>query len=523
LRFARRRRYKGNGVIRFAVLACTFLALAAVGLVASTAVASDDPNTPTTTTATDCHAERTCPAADHSYVWYDEAGRGWDCATSDVEPAEDTRARVIVYEEISYTCYASGTAPVTTTTTTGETTTEETTTTATVEPTTTATVAPPPAPPAVPRTRRVKPAAKQPPPPVAPLPLPKPRSRPVLALPGDLNVKPTAAGYVFPVYGPVSFTDTYGAARADTGWHHGDDIFAPLGAPVLAVADGTVFSVGWNDVGGNRLWLRDEHGWQYYYAHLSAFTPQAKNGAHVKAGTVLGFVGNTGDAAGTPYHLHFEIHPFSLLYMGYDGVVNPTRYLLAWRRLQDISLSPADARFAKAAGWALSVSARAPQPGAVLLQLSDISTASGLDRGSLERAYDARLRIDEALVHLRSTLEGATPDPGPARPPRRRDDATELGGSERAFGQDMLSFAGPLIWDVVAQCESGGDWSADTGNGFFGGLQFLPGTWARYGGYSFAESADKASREEQIAIAERTLASEGWSAWPDCSSRLGLR
>jgi Transglycosylase-like domain len=104
-----------------------------------------------------------------------------------------------------------------------------------------------------------------------------------------------------------------------------------------------------------------------------------------------------------------------------------------------------------------------------------------------------------------------------------RGGSHELGGSAQTFGQDMLSFAGPLIWDVVAQCESGGDWRANTGNGYYGGLQFLSGTWARYGGYSFAASADEASREEQIAVADRVLASEGWAAWPACSAKLGLR
>ena len=118
-------------------------------------------------------------------------------------------------------------------------------------------------------------------------------------------------------------------ARGDisSGWHHGDDIFAPLGAPILAVASGTVFSVGWNTIGGNRLWLRDGQGNLFYYAHLSAFTPLAVNGNKVNAGDVLGFVGNTGDAQGTPFHLHFEVHPVGLLGLGYDGAVNPTSYL----------------------------------------------------------------------------------------------------------------------------------------------------------------------------------------------------
>ena len=112
----------------------------------------------------------------------------------------------------------------------------------------------------------------------------------------------TSGGYVFPVFGPASFGDTFGAARADVsgGWHHGEDIFAPLGTPLLAVADGTVFSVGWNDIGGWRVWLRDRAGNEFYYAHLSAYSPLAVNGRQVKAGDVLGFMGKTGDAEFSP-------------------------------------------------------------------------------------------------------------------------------------------------------------------------------------------------------------------------------
>jgi murein DD-endopeptidase MepM/ murein hydrolase activator NlpD len=200
--------------------------------------------------------------------------------------------------------------------------------------------------------------------------------------PPQVTPKLTAGGYVFPVYGPSSFTDTFGAARSDVsgGWHHGDDIFAPLGAPILAVAAGTVFSVGWNTVGGNRLWLRDGQGNLFYYAHLSAFTPLAANNNSVNAGDVLGFVGNTGDAQGTPTHLHFEIHPVGLIGLGYDGAVDPTTYLLAWQHLQDVSFAGGDA-------WApLHTIGNAPKPGAILLTASDISSADGLVPGSLQRA-----------------------------------------------------------------------------------------------------------------------------------------
>jgi murein DD-endopeptidase MepM/ murein hydrolase activator NlpD len=195
--------------------------------------------------------------------------------------------------------------------------------------------------------------------------------------------KLTKGGYVFPVHGPASYTDTFGAARAVVSWHHGEDIFAPLGAPILAVARGTVFSVGWNDIGGNRLWLRDTKGNEFYYAHLSAYSPLAVDGAHVQAGDVLGFVGNTGDAETTPPHLHFEIHPVDLLGLGYDGVINPHGYLAAWQRLEDV-------RFIAGASWlpSLAEASDAPAPGAFLLSARDISLASGLDPGSLERALE---------------------------------------------------------------------------------------------------------------------------------------
>jgi murein DD-endopeptidase MepM/ murein hydrolase activator NlpD len=210
-------------------------------------------------------------------------------------------------------------------------------------------------------------------------------------IPVGLQPKLTAGGYVFPVYGPSSFSDTFGAFRGDVSgnWHHGDDIFAPLGAPILACADGTVFSVGWNDVGGNRLWLRDGEGNEFYYAHLSAYTEAARNGNHVRAGQVIGFVGNTGDAQGTPYHLQFEVHPVAYLSLGYDGAVDPTPYLDAWRRQKDIGI-------AQIAGYLRGVSGTAPKPGAILLQASDISAADGLDPASLRRA----------LLAPRAVLEG---------------------------------------------------------------------------------------------------------------------
>lgn len=77
-------------------------------------------------------------------------------------------------------------------------------------------------------------------------------------------------------------------------------------------------------------------------------------------------------------------------------------------------------------------------------------------------------------------------------------------------------------WDRLAQCESGGNWAINTGNGYYGGLQFSATTWRAFGGSRFAPFAHQATREQQIAIAEETLKAQGWNAWPSCSRKLGL-
>lgn len=76
-------------------------------------------------------------------------------------------------------------------------------------------------------------------------------------------------------------------------------------------------------------------------------------------------------------------------------------------------------------------------------------------------------------------------------------------------------------WDKVAQCESGGNWNTKTGNGFSGGLQFTQQTWAGHGGTQYAPSADQASKDQQIQVAEKVLASQGKGAWPNCGTGLG--
>jgi hypothetical protein len=448
-----------------------------------------------------CHAQQTCPSDEGGYVWTDQSGQGWICALADSGLAEGT---VIIFEGQRYACEAvtpepppppAGPPPTAPTETQPP-------------PVPTVTTAPPP--PAKPRKQarpKKKPAERPQPPsektdPVEPAP-------PLGSFGSPSTATPVLSGgpYVFPILGPAAFVDSFGAPRATVSWHHGDDIFAPTGAPILAVAAGTLFSVGWNDIGGRRFWLRDRQGNEFYYAHLSAFSPLAVEGARVAAGEVIGYVGTTGDAEGTPAHLHFEIHPVSMLGLGYDGAVNPTGYLESWRRLTDLSRVTGPAGFA-------------PRPGAILLAVSDISTASGLERGSLRRAFDGEATRETARTVARLQL-------GPRRmrwtAAERSAAEAELKAKAEKFARAQSILFGPAVWDALARCEAAGDWGADTGNGYAGGLQFAPGTWHHFGGGSYAGSAAAATREQQIAVAEHVLAAQGWQAWPTCSRLLRLQ
>ena len=101
--------------------------------------------------------------------------------------------------------------------------------------------------------------------------------------------------------------------------------------------------------------------------------------------------------------------------------------------------------------------------------------------------------------------------------------ATNYGGYQQSNQQPVAApvNTGGSSWEQIAQCESGGNWSINTGNGYSGGLQFSPGTWSAYGDGS--ASAAQASKEAQIAAAEKVLAAQGWGAWPSCSAKVGLR
>lgn len=120
-------------------------------------------------------------------------------------------------------------------------------------------------------------------------------------------------GFVFPVGEPYSFIDSWGYPRmTGTEYEHGHqgvDIMAPFGTPLYAVERGVITRVGTDVLGGTKLWLKGQSGTYYYYAHLSAYAEGMVEGAVVDAGHVVGFVGDTGNAAGGAPHLHFQVHP----------------------------------------------------------------------------------------------------------------------------------------------------------------------------------------------------------------------
>src|ERR1700754_1698000 len=112
------------------------------------------------------------------------------------------------------------------------------------------------------------------------------------------------------------------------------------------------------------------------------------------------------------------------------------------------------------------------------------------------------------------------------KPPASAKSVAKVAFTGAVIGSGGLALAGHAgaatdgEWDRVAACESGGNWAINTGNGYQGGLQFSPGTWRSHGGAEYAPSAHMASKDEQIAVAERVLATQGRGAWPVCGTGL---
>jgi murein DD-endopeptidase MepM/ murein hydrolase activator NlpD len=125
----------------------------------------------------------------------------------------------------------------------------------------------------------------------------------------DAGSEIVITGFVFPVTDPHTFSSTFGAPRSGGRTHEGADIFAPRWTPLVAAERGVIDNVGTGTLGGTKLWVIGESGTGYYYAHLQAYAEGVTDGMAVEAGDVIGYTGDTGNAVGTPTHLHFEIHP----------------------------------------------------------------------------------------------------------------------------------------------------------------------------------------------------------------------
>jgi hypothetical protein len=137
-----------------------------------------------------------------------------------------------------------------------------------------------------------------------------------------------------------------------------------------------------------------------------------------------------------------------------------------------------------------------------LVSAEAVRAAAARQVADLKTAQDA---MQAQLLAARTTLVTLEQERPAAPPP------SPSGPESEAPGHD---------WDAVARCESGGDWSINTGNGFYGGLQFTPSTWLAFGGADHAPRADLATRKQQIAVAEKVLAEQGPGAWPTCGRNL---
>ena len=150
----------------------------------------------------------------------------------------------------------------------------------------------------------------------------------------------------------------------------------------------------------------------------------------------------------------------------------------------------------------------------------DRSTLSSRDGGTLAAgtAPDAPEALHEAPVPTPASAPmEATLHAVPTPPPTPAPVAAAAPAPQR-----VVTYNGSTVWDDLAKCESGGNWAINTGNGYYGGLQFSHPTWHGYGGGEFAEYPHEATREEQITVAERLRDARGYQPWPACRLKLGL-
>lgn len=179
------------------------------------------------------------------------------------------------------------------------------------------------------------------------------------------------------------------------------------------------------------------------------------------------------------------------------------------------------------------------QPKTVVVQVGDtLSKIAEANTTTYPRLFDANTQIqDPDVIYAGDTLRIPLPDEqlapralsAPVQAPTPKPQNSQAAAPKpRPINPRAASQSAPVaqvavgdeVWDRLARCESGGNWSINTGNGYYGGLQFTPGSWRAAGGSGLPHQA---SREEQIARGKILQARQGWGAWPACTRKLGIR
>jgi len=171
-----------------------------------------------------------------------------------------------------------------------------------------------------------------------------------------------------------------------------------------------------------------------------------------------------------------------------------------------------------------------PAPVMATIQPGDsLSSIAEANQTTYNRLFDANGQIsDPNIIHPGDQVRIPRPDeqlvarPLPTPAPVAVPVDNSVTSAKPTAPVATASVSGD-VWDRLARCEAGGNWAINTGNGYYGGLQFNAGTWISNGGGSYAPRADLATREQQIEIAKRLVAGRGWSPWPACAASLGLR
>jgi len=149
----------------------------------------------------------------------------------------------------------------------------------------------------------------------------------------------------------------------------------------------------------------------------------------------------------------------------------------------------------------------------------EVAPRADVDRGTLSiRAASGPTPVAEGAEEV---VSGPIPTPA-AAPMEATLHAIATPRPVAVAAPRVVTYDGATVWDDLARCESGGNWAINTGNGYYGGLQFSYGTWHGYGGGEFAEYPHEATRDQQIIVAERLRAARGFQPWPACRIKLGL-